>query len=107
MSLDEITSIGYCVDCERLRPQEPEEEGLTFLFATFPFEKGDVVECRTGAKLYDGVGVIQEISVDLKDSGTLVHPAMRVKFTEKAYPEVPDELWYNEVCLKKVSNVSA
>ncbi len=74
-----------------------------FMTVTIPFHKGDRVSCRTGGVLYDGIGVVEEISTDLKDGGTWVHPAFRVRFEKKAYDTVPDELWYTESCLEKVS----
>jgi len=75
---------------------------------TIPFSVGDFVECKTGGVLYDGDGVVEEVSFDLRNGGTPVNPAFRVKFTEKAYSQVPDELWFTEVCLKrKKENVSA
>lgn len=69
---------------------------------TIPFRVGDRVECRIGGIVYDGIGVIEEISTDLKDGGTWVHPAFLVRFEEKAYDSVPDTQFYTEVCLTKV-----
>lgn len=101
------TDIGYCESCVEWRPQTPEDNGLKFLWDTFPFHVGDIVECRTGAVLYDGIGEVKEISFELKNGGTPVCPAIRVEFIEKSYPEVPDSLWFTEVCLKRVKNVPA
>ena len=90
---------GYCDQCYVPRDLI---YAMAFMALTTPFQVGDRVECRTGGELYDGVGVVEDISTDLKDGGTWVHPAFRVRFTEKAYDTVPDLQWYTEVCLTKV-----
>lgn len=98
------TSIGYCADCIEWRPLDPEEQGLLFLLMTIPFAVDDVVECRTGGQLYDGIGVVEEISFDLKNGGTPVCPAFRVRLIEKAYDLDPDVMYYTECCLTKVKS---
>jgi hypothetical protein len=52
--------------------------------------------------LFDGVGVVDEISTDLAHFGTPVFPSFHVLIDQPAYPEAPASLWYTEVCLKKV-----
>lgn len=103
--VDSDTGIGYCESCVEFRPLAPEEQGLLFLLSSIPFEVGDVVECRTGSILYDGVGVVEEVSFDLVNGGTPSNPSFRVRFTEKSDSKVPDEFWYTEVCLKDVEHV--
>lgn len=95
--------LRYCAECAELKPKKPETLGLEFLLATIPFGRGDRVECRTGAVTYDGVGTVQEVSFNIEHGGTLVFPAFRVEIDEPANEHSPDEGWYTETCLKKVS----
>ena len=76
---------------------------MDYLMATIPFEVGDRVEARTAGALFDGVGVIDEVSFNPAKFGTPVHPSFHVRIEDKAYPEAPDELWYTEPCLKRVN----
>ena len=66
------------------------------------YHPGDIVEARTAALIYDGIGMVEEMSMELKNGGTPVYPSFRVRITEKAHDEAPDEAWYTEVCLRKV-----
>jgi hypothetical protein len=95
--------LHYCQDCLGSVPDAPELYGLAFLLATIPFHVGDKVECRTAGELYDGIGTVQEIDTEFKMGGTPVFPAFRVLLEEKAEPFLPDNLWYTENGLKKVS----
>lgn len=90
---------GYCSHCYVPRDQL---WAYNFMALTVPFKEGDRVECRTGGLLYDGIGVVEEVSTSLANGGTWVHPAFRVRFDTKAYDTVPDEQWYTEGCLTKV-----
>jgi hypothetical protein len=91
---------GYCDKCFVPRDLI---YAMNFMALTVPFKVGDRVECRTGGQLYDGIGVVEEVSTDLKNGGTWVHPSFLVRFEEKAYETVPETLWYTESCLTKVS----
>lgn len=102
VAVSEETGIGFCVDCSAWQDPAIEDIAIEYLQATVPFAVGDLVECRTAGVLYDGVGVIIDVSTDLRVGGTPVYPAFQVEMKEKAYDEVPDTLWYLEVCLKKV-----
>ena len=73
-----------------------------YLMATIPFQVGDRVECRTAGTLYDGIGVVEEVSFDPAKYGTPVYPSFYCRIEEKAYPEAPDVLWYTETCLRHV-----
>jgi hypothetical protein len=75
---------------------------VEWLLAGLPFQVGDKVHCTSGGVVYDGIGHIAEISVDPKDLASPVVPMFRVEMDEKAYPEMPDEMWYPELLLKKV-----
>ena len=94
-------SVGrtWCQECYDLLTV-PGEPIMDFLAATVPFKVGDKVECRTAGRLYDGIGVVEEVSTDPENYGTPVYPSFRVKIEEKAYPTAPDEIWYTEACLR-------
>lgn len=92
----------YCEECLPALEVPGPSRILEYLEATVPFAVGDRVECRTGGVLYDGVGTVDEVSTSLEHFGTPVFPSFHVVIDEKAYPEAPDDLWYTEVCLKKV-----
>lgn len=90
----------YCVVClEDLIAPSPI---MFFMANTIPFQVGDRVECRTAGVLYDGVGVIDEVSTELEKFGTPLYPSFHVVIEDKAYPEAPDDLWYMERQLRKV-----
>lgn len=93
----------YCQPCAQELPTPPIVSILAFLAFTIPFAVGDRVECRTAGALYDGIGVIDEVSMELEKFGTPVYPSFHVVIEEKAYPEAPDALWYHEGCLTKVA----
>lgn len=91
---------GYCQAC--MDEDDQPRPVMEFLERTVPFSVGDRVEARTGAMLFDGVGVVDEISTDLAHFGTPVFPSFHVLIDQPAYPDAPASLWYTEVCLKKV-----
>lgn len=102
------TGQGFCMTCARGMPVNPMEWALLLLTTPGsvvgpPFLPGDVVECRRAATVYEGVGVVQEMSMSLQHGGTPLYPMFRVTLTEKAADEVPDEAWYAEVSLRKVT----
>lgn len=101
VSVDKDTGIGYCNECIEWKPITTEDKALQFLLETIPFRRGDVVECRTGARHYDGIGVVEEVSFRLQDGGTPVYPSFLVRLTEKSEESIPDSQWYTEICLKK------
>lgn len=75
---------------------------MEYLLAGLPYKVGDRVHCTSGGVVYDGIGHVAEISIDPKDLASPVVPMFRVEMEEKAYPEMPDEMYYPEVLLKKV-----
>ena len=99
-------SIGreYCAECFASLPVATPQRMLDYLMLTIPFHVGDRVECRTAGALYDGIGTIEEVSIDPATFGTPVFPAFHVRIEEKAYDEAPDDRWYMEQQLKKVSS---
>lgn len=76
---------------------------LQYLMLTIPFKVGDKVRAKTAGVIYDGIGTIDEISIDPETFGTPVYPSFHVVFDDKAYPEVPDSVWYCERQLERVS----
>jgi hypothetical protein len=97
---------GACAEC--LAQAAPTQEQLLVerLVNTIPYGIGDKVSCKTAGEHYDGVGEVVEVSIDPKDLASPVVPMFRVALTDKAYPETPDEIWYSEVCLERLSNAS-
>jgi hypothetical protein len=92
----------YCLDCFSTLPIPTASRIVEYLMLTIPFAIGDRVECRTAGVLYDGIGVIEDISIELEHYGTPTFPSFKVHLTEKAYPECPDYVYYMESQLKKV-----
>jgi hypothetical protein len=101
-----VDSLGreYCAECLAELPVPAPQRMLGFLMLTIPFHVGDRVECRTAGALYDGIGVIDEVSIDPATFGTPVYPAFHVVIEDKAYDEAPDDRWYMEQQLKLVSS---
>lgn len=93
---------GFCTNCFDGQPVSREVLLAAWIAAHPPFLEGDRVECRTAGEVYDGVGVVAEVSVDPADLATPVCPMFRVIMEEKAYPEMTDEGWYSGICLAKV-----
>jgi len=92
----------YCAECFQALPVPTATRLLDFLMRTVPFQVGDKVECRTAGVLFDGIGTIDEVSIEPVNFGTPVYPSFHVVIETKAYPEAPDQLWYLEAQLKKV-----
>jgi len=99
-------SVGreYCAACAIVLPIPSANRLLEFLMHTIPFKVGDRVEARTAGALFDGVGVIEEVSMSPEKWGTPVYPSFRVRIEEPAYPEAPKERWYMEKQLRKVTD---
>lgn len=97
-------SVGrdYCAECFACLPVPTVGRILDFLARTIPFQVGDRVRCYTAGALYDGVGVIDEVSTELENFGTAVFPSFHVVIDEPAYEGAPKSLWYTETCLKRV-----
>jgi len=77
---------------------------LQFLATTVPYDVGDKVHCKTAGQVYDGIGHVVKVSFDPADLASPVMPMFLVAIDEKAYPEVPDEVWYSEVCLEAAAD---
>lgn len=92
----------FCADCSVSQPAFRELALATWAAENVPFHVGDKVACKTGGQIYDGVGHVEEVSTDPRDLASPVVPMFRVAIDEKAYDEVPDEVWYSEVCLSLV-----
>lgn len=96
----------YCAGCFVNMPVPTVTRMAEYLLRTIPFQIGDTVECRTAGVLYDGVGTIDDISVELEQFGTPVYPSFHVSLTEKAYDGAPDECWYMETQLRRAEKTS-
>lgn len=103
------TGQGFCVRCARSMPINPAEWAMLLLTHPAsplgpPFVPGDVVECRRAATVYEGVGVVQGMSMNIEETGgTPLFPMFLVTLTEKAFDDAPGQAWYAEVSLTKVA----
>lgn len=102
VTYDETIRQGRCADCVGTMPLDSRQAAALFLMATIPFKVGDRVEVRLAGELYEGVGVVREVSTDLEHGATLVHPTFKIEMLEKAYSEVPAFEWATENCLTRV-----
>ena len=98
----------WCPECSVIPPLTSDEWALVMLTSPDspvgpPFRPGDQVEARTAGVIYDGKGEVTHMSFNLEHGGTPVYPSFRVVLSEKAHDKAPDEAWYTEVCLTKVS----
>lgn len=106
------TGRPFCQSCTDAMPPTADQINVLLLLAPWspigpPFRPGDRVEARTGAIVLDGVGTVQEMSVSLEHGGTVIYPTFRVTIDEKAHDQAPDEAWYTEVCLTRVTEHTA
>lgn len=93
----------YCLECYGHLPVATAARIVEQLMVSIPFRVGERVECRTAGVLYDGTGVIDDISVDPEHFGTPAHPSFHVVIDHPAYPEAPDACWFMERQLKRVN----
>jgi len=103
----------FCKECALQLPPASEDLARLFLSLTVPFKVGDkvlarqVIACEGGGAepqfRTEGVGVVTDVSVDPRHGGTPVYPTFHVRIEEKEHDEAPDDGWYTEICLKKVS----
>jgi hypothetical protein len=94
---------SYCADCAGLLPSSREMNVMAFLANTVPYGEGDIVSCKTGGEIYDGIGHVVRVSFDPMDLASPIMPMFLVAMDEKAYDGVPDEIWFSEVCLEPVT----
>lgn len=107
------TERTFCKECALQLPPSTDDLARLFLSLTVPFKVGDkvfvrqVIACEGhGAEPQfrdEGTGVVTDISTDLKNGGTSIYPAFHVRFETKEHDQAPDEAYYPEICLKKVS----
>lgn len=106
--VEDGTEHPFCEACLAQIPLSSDEWAFILLTSPWspvgpPFKKGDVVECRTGARVLDGIGVVQDMDMSLEYGGTPIYPTWKVVLTEKAREDALDEQWYTEVCLTRVN----
>jgi hypothetical protein len=97
---------GYCTECFSWLPIPTVTRILEYLMLTIPFKVGDKVHCYTAGVLYDGIGTIDDISIEPEKFGTPVYPSFHVVINEKAYPECPDSVYYMESQLRKIEDIA-
>jgi hypothetical protein len=101
VSTDELGR-SFCATCVVGQPAGRVMAAAAWVAFTIPYRVGDKVSCKTGGQIYDGIGHVEEVSIDPKDLASPVVPMFRVAIDEKAYEECPDEVWYSSVCLSLV-----
>jgi hypothetical protein len=84
---------GYCIDCAVTLPLGSAVRAMQFLSLTIPFKVGDRVHAYSGGELYDGIGTVTEVSMDL-EHGTPVEPTFRVAIDEPADELAPTQANY-------------
>lgn len=94
--VDQVTQRGYCRTCAMDPILSSTNVNLQFLSTLLPYTVGERVECRTVGEYYDGNGEIIEISEELHNGGTPVHPAFLVKMDDG------QTLWYTSICLTRL-----
>lgn len=93
---DAVTRVGFCNVCASSEITSSREVNLQYLSDLIPYREGERVQCWTMGEFYDGVGVITEVSTELRNGGTPIHPAYLVKLDDQEEP-----LWYTAVCFKR------
>jgi len=96
MYQDSITQRGYCTVCAASEITSTQNVHLQFLSDLMQYEVGERVECWTMGEFYEGFGEVKEISTELRDGGTPVHPAYLVQIDDREGP-----LWFTPICLKR------
>ena len=101
------TERPFCEDCSVIQPLTSDEWARMLLMMPDspygpPFKPGDKVEARTAGVIFDGVGEVTHMSMNLEHGGTPVYPTFRVVISEKAHDQAPDDAWYTEVCLTRI-----
>lgn len=99
---EQQTGRAFCKPCAGQLPLTSDELGVLFLLETFPYRVGDRVEARTAGTVFDGVGVVDDVSIELRNGGTPVFPSVHVKLETKEHDKAPDAAWYTEMCLTRV-----
>lgn len=94
---------SYCLDCLGLLPEAQMMALVSFLYATVPFSEGDKVSVKAVGEIYEGIGVVIEVSFSPEDLASPVVPMFHVVFEDKARDDVPDDSWFPEVCLEAVA----
>lgn len=94
----------YCAQCFADLPVPTIERIVSYLMFTIPLHVGDRVECRTAGVLFDGVGTIDEISIEPEKFGTPAYPSFHVVIDQPAYPTAPADRWYCERQLRPVES---
>lgn len=96
---------SFCAICMATRPVPSVVQALQYLRVTVPYAPGDRVKCWTGGKqygIYRGTGHVVRMSTSIEDLATPVVPMFLVAMDEKAADDVPDEIFFTEVCLEPV-----
>lgn len=90
-----LRSYGRC--CAMQEKTSSRGAFYALLDKVLPLGPGCRVECRTAGTHYDGTGVVTDVSTDLENGGTPVHPAFLVSMDGSG-----ELVWYTEVCLTRI-----
>lgn len=96
---DPLTLRHYCKTCASGYKTSSRGAFLTLMDDLLPLGVGCHVECRAAGVTHEGSGIIVEVSEDLKDGGTPVHPAYLVNMDGTT-----DLQWYTSVCLTRIKD---
>lgn len=96
--VDDITGRGFCMKCSSNELTSSANVHLQYNSHLIGYEVGDRVDCWTAARWYDGSGEVIRVSVDLKDGGTVDHPAYLVRLDDE------QELWYTGACFRRLAD---
>lgn len=108
---EEGTERPFCHGCALQLPPSSQALAQLFLDLTVPFKVGEKVRAKQVLACdgddvqfrIEGVGEVTQISTDLVHGGTPVYPTFHVRIDEKSNEAAPDEGWFTEICLEKVS----
>jgi hypothetical protein len=81
---------GYCAACLPGLAIGSVARAIGFHSLTIPFKVGERVHAYSDGELYDGIGYVTKVSVDL-EHGTPVEPTFRVVIDEPADEDAPAE----------------
>jgi hypothetical protein len=98
---DTVTLRSYCSVCAANVIKSSINAHRQFLSDLIPYAKGERVECWTVGTQYDGCGIVQDVSTELRHGGTEEYPAYLVKLESTG-----EQLWYTPICLKRTKGES-
>lgn len=96
--VDDITGRGFCLSCSSKEVTSSTNTHLQYLSHILGYDVGERVDCWTAARWYEGRGEVIRVSTDLKDGGTVDHPAYLVRLDDG------QEMLFTRVCLRRLAD---